>query len=199
MKGNPELINTLNDLLAGELTAINQYMLHAEMCEDWGYDKLHENFEKRAITEMKHAEKLMERILFLEGKPIVSHLNDIRIGSTVPEQVDNDHAAEVDTVKDYNEAIVLAGEVLDYATRDILMEILQDEDRHVDELEELQDQIEQMSLQIFLSTQNSPRRVPARRLGEPKAGAGRENPARRRPFRAWSRAFRNPYTILARA
>lgn len=154
MKGNPELINTLNDLLAGELTAINQYMLHAEMCEDWGYDKLHENFEKRAITEMKHAEKLMERILFLEGKPIVSHLNDIRIGSTVPEQVDNDHAAEVDTVKDYNEAIVLAGEVLDYATRDILMEILQDEDRHVDELEELQDQIEQMSLQIFLSTQN---------------------------------------------
>ncbi|BAK45247.1 bacterioferritin [Eggerthella sp. YY7918] len=154
MKGNQQLIDALNDLLAGELTAINQYMVHAEMCEDWGYGKLHENFEKRAITEMKHAEKLIERILFLEGTPIVSHLNDINIGAMVPQQVDNDHALEIDTVRDYNEAIVLAGDVLDYATRDILMEILEDEDQHVDELEELQDQIEQMSLQIFLSTQN---------------------------------------------
>ena len=75
MKGNQELIDTLNDLLAGELTAINQYMVHAEMCEDWGYTKLHDSFEHRAITEMKHAEKLIERILFLEGTPIVSHLN----------------------------------------------------------------------------------------------------------------------------
>lgn len=154
MKGNQQLIDALNDLLAGELTAINQYMVHAEMCEDWGYGKLHENFEKRAITEMKHAEKLIERILFLEGTPIVSHLNDINIGAMVPQQVDNDHALEIDTVRDYNEAIVLAGDVLDYATRDILMGILEDEDQHVDELEELQDQIEQMSLQIFLSTQN---------------------------------------------
>ena len=103
---------------------------------------------------MKHAEKLIERILFLEGTPIVSNLSDINIGKEVPEQVKNDHSLEVDTVQDYNEAIVLAGEVLDYATRDILMEILNDEDQHVDELEELQDQIDQMSLQIFLSTQN---------------------------------------------
>ena len=154
MKGNKELIDALNDLLAGELTAINQYMVHAEMCEDWGYSRLHENFEKRAITEMKHAEKLIERILFLEGTPIVSNLNEIRIGSAVPQQVDNDHALEIETVKDYNEAIVLAGQVLDYATRDVLMDILEDEDKHVDELEDLQDQIEQMSLQIFLSTQN---------------------------------------------
>lgn len=154
MKGNQELINALNDLLAGELTAINQYMVHAEMCEDWGYSKLHESFEKRSITEMKHAEKLIERILFLEGTPIVSNLNEIRIGAEVPQQVDFDHALEIDTVKDYNEAIVLAGQVLDYATRDILMDILQDEDQHVDELEELQDQIEQMTLPTFLSTQN---------------------------------------------
>ncbi len=154
MKGNKELIDALNDLLAGELTAINQYMVHAEMCEDWGYSRLHENFEKRAITEMKHAEKLIERILFLEGTPIVSNLNEIRIGSAVPQQVDNDHALEIETVKDYNEAIVLAGQVLDYATRDVLVDILDDEDKHVDELEDLQDQIEQMSLQIFLSTQN---------------------------------------------
>lgn len=154
MKGNQELIDTLNDLLSGELTAINQYMVHAEMCEDWGYTKLHDSFEHRAITEMKHAEKLIERILFLEGTPVVSRLNDIRIGAIVPEQVDLDHALEVDTVRDYNEAIVLAGKVLDYATRDVLMDILEDEDKHVDELEELQDQIEQMSLQVFLSTQN---------------------------------------------
>ena len=155
MKGNQKLIDTLNSLLAGELTAINQYIVHAEMCEDWGYSQLHNKFEQRAITEMKHAEKLIERILFLEGTPIVSNLNKIRIGAAVPEQVDNDHALELETVKDYNEAIVLAGQVLDYATRDVLMAILQDEDSHVDELEELQDQIDQMTLPIFLSTQTS--------------------------------------------
>jgi bacterioferritin len=154
VKGNQELIQALNDLLAGELTAVNQYMVHAEMCEDWGYEKLHARFEKRAIAEMKHAEMLIGRILFLEGTPIVSNLNEIKIGATVAQQIDNDHAAEIDTVRDYNEAIVLAGQVLDYATRDMLMSILQDEDSHVDELEDLQDQIEQMSLQIFLSTQN---------------------------------------------
>ncbi|WP_428421096.1 bacterioferritin, partial [Paraeggerthella hominis] len=147
MKGNQELIQALNDLLAGELTAVNQYMVHAEMCEDWGYEKLHARFEKRAIAEMKHAEMLIGRILFLEGTPIVSNLNEIKIGATVAQQIDNDHAAEIDTVRDYNEAIVLAGQVLDYATRDMLMSILQDEDSHVDELEDLQDQIEQMSLQ----------------------------------------------------
>ncbi|WP_165170146.1 MULTISPECIES: bacterioferritin [unclassified Adlercreutzia] len=152
MKGNQKLIDTLNDLLADELTAINQYMLHAEMCEDWGYAQLHEEYERRAITEMRHAEKLMARILFLEGTPVVSKLNKMTIGATVPEQVDNDHELELETVRRYNEAIVLAGEVLDYATRDMLTEILSDEDRHVDEIEELQDQIEQMSLQIFLST-----------------------------------------------
>ena len=153
MKGDKKLIDKLNYLLAGELTAINQYMLHAEMCEDWGYAKLHENFEQRAITEMHHAEHLMERILFLEGKPIVSNLNKMTIGASVPEQVENDHQLETDTVKDYNEAIRLAAEVGDNATRDILKDILMDEDKHVDELEELQDQMDQMSLQIFLSTQ----------------------------------------------
>ena len=153
MKGDQKLIDKLNYLLAGELTAINQYMLHAEMCEDWGYAKLHENFEHRAITEMKHAEKLMARILFLGGKPIVSNLSKMTIGATVPQQVDNDHDLETQTVKDYNDAIKLTGELGDYATRDILKDILMDEDAHVDELEELQDQMEQMSLQIFLSTQ----------------------------------------------
>ena len=123
MKGNPELIDKLNYLLEGELTAINQYMVHAEMCEDWGYEKLSKNFKDRAITEMHHAEHLIERILFLEGKPIVSNLNEMHIGSSVQGQVDK------------------------------LKQILMDEDRHVDELEDLQDELEQMGTQVFLSTQ----------------------------------------------
>ena len=154
MQGDQRLIDKLNYLLEGELTAINQYMLHAEMCEDWGYAKLHENFEQRAITEMRHAEKLMARILFLGGKPIVSKLDKMTIGETVPQQVDNDHELVIDTpMRDHNEAMALAAEVGDNATRDVLKDILMDEDAHVDELEELQDQMEQMSLQIFLSTQ----------------------------------------------
>lgn len=153
MKGNPKLIDTLNALLADELTAINQYIVHAEMCEDWGYGKLHHGFEKRAIDEMKHAEKLIGRILFLEGTPVVSDLNKIHIGDEVARQVENDRAAEMGAIKAYNEAIALAGQLLDYATRDVLVEILNDEDRHMDELEELQGQIEQMSLPIFLTTQ----------------------------------------------
>lgn len=100
------------------------------------------------------AERLIERILFLEGTPIVSHLNDMHIGAEIPQQVNNDHALELDAIRQYNEAIVLAGQVLDYATRDILEAILRDEDTHLDELEELQDQIEQMTLPTFLSTQN---------------------------------------------
>ncbi|MCL2549643.1 MAG: bacterioferritin [Methanimicrococcus sp.] len=153
MKGDARLIDTLNSLLADELTAINQYIVHGEMCEDWGYGKLHSKAEKRAIDEMKHAEKLIGRILFLEGIPIVSNLNKIQIGNEIPVQVENDRAAEMGAIKAYNDAIVLAGELRDYATRDMLMEILKDEDRHMDEIEELQDQIEQMTLPIFLTTQ----------------------------------------------
>ncbi len=153
MKGNEKLMSTLNSLLADELTAINQYMVHSEMCDDWGYQKLHEHFEKRAIDEMKHAEKLIGRILFLEGIPIVSNLNKITIGDNVAKQLENDHHAESDAIKAYNDAIALAGEVKDFATRDVLQQILNDEDAHMDSIEELQDQIEQMSLQIFLATQ----------------------------------------------
>jgi len=153
MKGNDKLIGTLNLLLADELTAVNQYIVHSEMCNNWGYDKLHEYFEKRAIDEMKHAEKLIARILFLEGIPIVGKLKEVKIGAEVPKQLANDNAAETDAIKAYNSAIKLAGDVDDFATREILEDILNDEDRHLDEIEELQDQIEQMTLQIFLSTQ----------------------------------------------
>ena len=153
MKGNAKLLETLNSLLADELTAINQYMVHSEMCDDWGYEKLHKHFEKRAIDEMKHAEKLIGRILFLEGMPTVSNLNKISIGENVEKQLANDHAAELDAIKAYNDAIVLAGEVKDYATRDLLQQILNDEDEHMDGIEEMQDQIEQMTLPVFLTTQ----------------------------------------------
>lgn len=153
MKGNPKLIDTLNALLADELAAINQYIVHAEMCEDWGYGKLHESFEKRSIQEMKHAEKLIGRILFLGGKPIVSELSNIHIGEDIPKQIKYDLEAEEKAVKAYNDAIALAGELGDHATRDILIQILNDEDSHVDELEELVDQIDQMTLPIFLTTQ----------------------------------------------
>jgi bacterioferritin len=153
MKGNDKLIDKINSLLADELTAINQYMVHAEMSENWGYEKLHKHFKKRSIDEMKHAEKLISRILFLDGIPMVSVLNKISIGSDVPKQLDNDHGLEFDAIKSYNDAIKLAGEVNDFATREILEGILKDEDTHIDDIEALQDQIKQMTLQIFLGTQ----------------------------------------------
>jgi bacterioferritin len=153
MKGNPKLVEALNSLLADELTAINQYMVHSEICAGWGYGKLHELVEKRAIVEMKHAEKLIGRILFLEGIPIVSNLKEMHIGSDIPKQLANDHAAEEGAIAAYNAAIRLAGEVNDFATREILEHILNDEDGHIDGIEELQDQIAHMTLPIFLTTQ----------------------------------------------
>lgn len=153
MKGNEKLIETLNALLSDELTAISQYMVHSEMAANWGYGKLHAHFEKRAIDEMKHAEKLIGRILFLEGRPIVSNLGKFQIGADVPKQLAGDHSLEEGAIKAYNDAIKLAGEVGDFATREILEHILQDEDRHIDGIEELQDQIGHMTLPIFLTTQ----------------------------------------------
>ena len=153
MKGNERLIETLNSLLADELTAINQYMVHSEMSDNWGYEKLHKRIEKRAIDEMKHAEKLIGRILFLEGIPIVSNLKTMHIGAEIPKQLDYDHALELDAIKAYNAAIVLAGEVGDFATRELLEHILHEEDMHIDEIEELTAQVGQMTLPVFLSTQ----------------------------------------------
>lgn len=153
MKGDPELIKTLNSLLADELTAINQYMVHSEMCDSWGYQKLHKAIEKRAIQEMRHAESLIGRILFLEGIPIVTDLKKIFIGDEVPKMLEFDRKAEFEAIKAYNAAIKLAGEVGDFATRELLEKILQDEDKHIDEIEELMDQVKQMTLPIFLTTQ----------------------------------------------
>lgn len=150
MKGNGQILETLNALLADELTAINQYMVHSEMCANWGYQRLHEAVEKRAINEMKHAEKLIERILFLEGRPIVNKLNQIAIGSEVPAQHENDLVAEQAAVKAYNEGVRLAVEVGDNGTRALLESILTDEEEHVDWLEAQLDQIKQMGIQNYL-------------------------------------------------
>lgn len=153
MKGNPQLVAELNSLLAEELTAINQYMVHAEMADNWGYARLHGMIEARAFVEMKHAEELIERILFLEGQPVVSKLQEIHIGQDVPKQFASDLGLEMGAVGHYNRAIKLALEVGDNATKEILEHILKDEDGHVDEIEENQDQIEQMGLPIYLTQQ----------------------------------------------
>jgi bacterioferritin len=153
MKGNDKLIAVLNDLLADELTAISQYMVHSEMCDAWGYEALHKSVEARAIVEMKHAEKLIGRILFLEGTPQVDKLKKMLIGSDVPKQFANDLQAELDAWKAYNEAIKLANDVGDAPTKHLLEEIVRDEDDHIDDLEEKQDQIKQMGLQLFLANQ----------------------------------------------
>ena len=153
MKGNEKLLETLNSLLSDELTAINQYMVHSEMCANWGYEKLHKHFEKHAVDEMKHAEKLIGRILFLEGTPVVNKLGRLSIGADVSKQLAGDHALELGANQAYNKAIKLAGDVNDFATREILEHILQEEDAHIDRIEALQDQIGHMTLPLFLTMQ----------------------------------------------
>lgn len=153
MKGNAKVIEYLNFLLADELTAISQYMVHSEMCADWGYGELHEAIEKRAITEMKHAEMHIGRIIFLEGQPIVSNLNPLHIGGDVETQLKNDLASETGAVKAYNDGIRLTVEVGDNGTRAMLETILHDEEDHADWLETQLDQIEQMGLKNYLVEQ----------------------------------------------
>ncbi len=152
MKGNEKVLETLNALLREEMTAISQYMVHAEMYEDWGYTKLGEAEEHSSIEEMKHAEKLIARILFLEGRPIVSDLDVIRIGKTVDEMLKNDLALETDAVKMYNDAIKLVIAEKDNGTKELLDAILADEEGHVDFFEAQLGQIEQMTLPFYLST-----------------------------------------------
>jgi len=153
MKGNEKVLEALNSLLADELTAINQYMVHAEMCDNWGYGRLAEAVEKRAIGEMKHAEKLIARILFFEGRPVVSDLNKIYIGAEVESQLKNDWRAEDSAIKAYNENIGLATEVGDNGTRDLLQSILMEEEDHIDWIEAQLDQISHIGIQNYLVEQ----------------------------------------------
>jgi bacterioferritin len=153
MKGDPKIIEQLNLRLSEELAAISQYMVHSEVCANWGYSKLHGVIEKRAIDEMRHAEKLIGRILFLEGRPIVSSLAKIFIGDDVPKQIQNDCNGEAGAIKAYNDTIRLAVELGDNGTKEMLDGILQDEEAHIDLLETQLDQIQQLGLPIFLEAQ----------------------------------------------
>ena len=153
MKGNTEVIAKLNALLADELTAISQYMVHSEMAANWGFDRLHEAVEKRAMDEMKHAESLIARVLFLEGLPIVSKLLPMHIGAAVHAQLQNDWDAEAGAIKAYNEGIALCVAKGDNGSRELMESILKDEEAHIDLIEAQRDQIEQMGIQIFLGQQ----------------------------------------------
>jgi len=153
MKGNKELLTVLNSLLVDELTAINQYMVHSEMCENWGYGKLHAAIRKQAMDEMHHAEWLIERIIFFEGAPTVSKLNPIKIGKTAQEMISNDNGDELNAVIAYNSAIRLAQEIDDQGTVDLLTTILKMEEGHVDWAEKQRAQIDQMGIENYLVSQ----------------------------------------------
>lgn len=153
MKGEAKIIEQLNFRLSEELAAISQYMVHSEMDANWGYEKLHELVEKRAKDEMRHAEMLIGRIIFLEGLPMVSNLAKIFVGADVPKQIQNDHDGEAAAIKNYNDTIRLAVELADNGTREMVESILKDEEGHIDAIEGQQDEIAQMGLQNFLEAQ----------------------------------------------
>lgn len=153
MKGNEKLIAALNSLLADELTAINQYMVHTELCESWGYGKLHVAIRKQSIDEMRHAEWLIERIIFLDGAPTVSKLNPMKIGKTPAEIINNDYGYELNAIRDYNNAIKLSREVDDQGSLELLTKILKMEEDHADWAEVQLVQIEQMGLENYLVNQ----------------------------------------------
>jgi len=153
MQGNAEIVNMLNEVLKAELTAINQYFLHAEMCENWGYKALSEYTRKESIDEMRHAEKLMERILYLEGMPNMSELFPIRVGQNVKAQLENDLALEVEAVARLNRFIQAAREAGDNGSRDLFEKILLDEEEHIDYLEAQLHIISEIGLDNYLAQQ----------------------------------------------
>jgi bacterioferritin len=153
MKGNPKVIAQLNTALKEELTAINQYFLHSEMCENWHYDKLAEHIRKESIDEMKHAEALIERILFLDGTPNMTELVQLTVGSNVKNQLESDLKLELAAVAMYNKAVQLAREEGDNVSRELFERLLKDEEGHVDWLEAQVHQINEMGYERYLSQQ----------------------------------------------
>ena len=153
MKGKPEVLEVLSEMLKEELSAISEYMLHAEMCENWGYKRLAALTKKQSIGEMKHAEAIMERILFLEGLPQMDQLGTIKIGKDVPQQLKNDLTLEKGAVAAYNKAVELCRKAGDNGTADFLKDILKDEEGHVDYLETQLSLIDQLTLPIYLTEQ----------------------------------------------
>jgi len=153
MKGSDKVLASLNKLLADELTAISEYMVHSEMCSNWGYQKLHLEIEKIAMDEMHHAEWLIHRLIFLEGVPVVSKLNPMRIAKSVPDMVTFSQGDELDAIRSYNGAIRVASDLDDQATVELLRKILLMEEEHLDWGGQQHDQIEQMGRENYLSNQ----------------------------------------------
>ena len=153
MKGDKKIIDLLNEILAAELTAINQYFLHSELCEQWGYERLHKKIRAESIEEMKHAEKLIHRILYLEGLPNLQKYLKVNVGQTVPEQFQLDLQVEYDAVKRLNAAIEECRTSGDNGTREILEHILREEEEHIDWIETQQEAIKQVGEQNYLSEQ----------------------------------------------
>jgi len=153
MKGNEKVIEQLNRALREELTAINQYFVHSEMDENWGYERLSKSMKKLSIDEMKHAEALIERILFLDGSPHMEPLA-LSIGKSVKDSLANDLKLEIDAVEMYNEAARVATDNKDLGSRDVFVRLLKDEEKHVDFLEAQLHEIGEMGYERYLSTQN---------------------------------------------
>jgi len=153
MKGDATIIDALNEILTGELTAINQYFLHAKMCQNWGYKRLYDILRKESIDEMKHADRLIERILFLEGLPNVQRLGKVNIGQTVVEQFRNDLDVENVAVPRLNKAISECRARLDHGTAELLEEILVSEEEHIDWLEAQLELVKQIGEANYLAQQ----------------------------------------------
>lgn len=153
MKGDAKIIEILNEVLTSELTAISQYFVHGEMCENWGYERLQQVIRRHSIGEMKHAEAVIERVLFLEGIPNVQRLGKINIGENVHEQLKVDLQLELDAVQRLNKGIETCREIGDNNSRHLLEEILEDEEEHIDWIEAQLDLIEQVGIQNYLAQQ----------------------------------------------
>ncbi len=153
MHGNKNVIAALNDGLKEELTAINQYFLHGEMCHNWGYHRLYAVTKKHSMQEMKHAEELIERLIFLEGEPRMAETLPLKIGASVKAQLENDLALEIGAVAAYNAAIKVCAEAGDAASRELFEDLLEDEEGHVDWIETQLHQIGEVGLDRYLSQQ----------------------------------------------
>ncbi|HLL53505.1 MAG TPA: bacterioferritin [Myxococcaceae bacterium] len=153
MKGNPQIIDLLNDVLTAELTAVNQYFLHARIVGHWGYERLAKKIYEESIGEMKHADKLINRVLFLEGLPNLQRLGKVNVGENVPEMFKLDLQVEYESVRKLNEGIAQCQAAGDHGTRDLLQHILEDSEEHADWLEEQLELIQQLGVQNYLAQQ----------------------------------------------
>ena len=160
MQGNEKIVDALNAGLTIELTAINQYFVQSKMCRDWGFHKLAAHHHEESIEEMKHAEQLIDRILFLEGVPEIARYDVIRVGSDVKEQLENDLLLELNAVSTYNGGVQLAAEVGDAGSKDIMERIVMESEQSVDWLETQLHQIKTIGSELYLAGQ----------MGEESAG-----------------------------